>query len=148
MANVPKSPPNSNFPDLSTLWPGLLLGLVGVLVSAVVREAFRVDRERRSTPPPSTCSASPSGGFTRISLAIDFRRDRERLGVDGVALVLAVEVDVALLARDARVFGEEGALPASPAILSDEPLFRVATIVRFTFLVLALRICGIDGNFG
>jgi len=112
MANVPKSPPNSNFPDLSTLWPGLLLGLV-VGVSAVARETFRGDRGRRCAPLPLTCSASPSRGSTTTSPAIDFRRDRERLRVEGVVVVLAVEVDVALLAGEARFFGEGEVLSAS-----------------------------------
>ena len=136
MANVPKSPPNSNFPDLSTLWPGLLLGLV--VVSAVVRETFRGDRGRRSTPLRLTCSASPSPASTTTSPAIDFRRDRERLWVEGVVLALAVGVAVALLAGEARFFGEEEVLSASSAYLMDEPLFRVSTIVSFTSLALAL----------
>jgi hypothetical protein len=102
IASVPKFPPNSNLPDLSTLCAGF--PLVFVVSPPAVRETFRGDRERRSTP----ASSSPSD-FRTSSPAMDFRR-REGLRVEEIVL-LAVEVDVAPVAGDARVFlGEEGVL--------------------------------------
>src|SRR5579859_4866306 len=109
MANVPGVPPNSNFPELSTLCAGFPFTFAPLDTD---RDAFLGKAGLFSTALPFTNSASPSL-LTIISSpmtfgTIDFRRGAFFVG-DPVAVTVDTERDLVGDAVDAALFfGEVG----------------------------------------